>query len=506
LESKEVNITDREAAVRRLNRLVAALTFLAIFTMAVRVSVDSDTWWHLRAGQWIIENARILFHDPFSLTRNGQEWVYPGWIAQILLFSVYRVGGYAGLNLLTALMVALAFGFLWRTMEGPALMKGFTALLAATASGVYWSARPQILSFALTGIFFWVLERKRLEDPRWLALLPALMALWTNLHGGFAIGFLLLLVYLGGEIIEGMLEVARNRASVGEAWLQHRRSLMHLTLTTAVTVIAVGANPHGFQMLAYPFKTVSVSVLQEYIQEWQSPNFHRLEAQPFLWMLLLTVIAFAASSARRRVIEVLLVVGFGYMSFMAGRNIALFALVAAPALVRHGTSALDPIIAGRGTGAQLPEKLARIVNGVLILLACIASVLKIQEPLNRNVNEAAFAEQVPVAASSFLSEQGPAGPLFNSYNWGGYVIWKLYPEYLSFVDGRTDLFNDELLKDYLQAWRAEEGWEAILSRWDIQLVMIEPYSPLARELEWQGWTVIYHDDLSVVLQRPRHTN
>jgi hypothetical protein len=503
---EEVEITNREAAVRRLNRLVVILTFLAIFTMAVRVSVDTDTWWHLRAGQWIVAKGHILFHDPFSLTRNGQQWVYPGWIAQILLFSVYRLGGYAGLNLFTAFMVTLAFGFLWRTLEGPALLKGFAALLAATASGVYWSARPQILSFALTGVFFWVLERKRLEDPRWLALLPALMALWTNLHGGFAIGFLLLLAFLGGEVLEGALKVVRDRQSIGELWSQHKRPLFHLATAAAFTTLAIGANPHGYQMLTYPFKTVSVGVLQDYIQEWQSPNFHRLEAQPFLWMFLITFVAFAASSKRRRAVEVMLVVGFGYMSFMAGRNIALFALVAAPSLVRHGASALEAVLSGRGTGAQVPAKMARVVNGGLILLACIASALKIQEPLDRGVNEAAFAEQVPVDACSFLLEQRPEGPLFNSYNWGGYAIWALYPEYLSFVDGRTDLFSDELLRDYLQAWRAEEGWEDILAEWDIRLALIEPFAPLARELEWSGWQVIYQDDLSVVLQRPGSPN
>jgi hypothetical protein len=495
-------INDREAAVQRLNRLVVILCFLAIFTMAVRVSVDTDTWWHLRAGKWILENGRILSQDPFSLTRHGQAWIYPGWIAQIVLFSIYQAGGYAGLNLFTALMVVLAFAFLWRTMEGPSLVKGFTTLLAATASGVYWSARPQIVSFALTGVFFWVLEKRRREDPRWLALLPVLMAFWANLHGGFAIGLLLLVIYFGAEVIEGLLEIVRDRASIRGTWEGRGRSLLYLVAVTAFTVLAVGINPHGFQMLAYPFKTVSVGVLQDYIQEWQSPNFHRLEAQPFLWMLLLAFIAFASSSDRCRAVEILLVVGFGYMSFMAGRNIALFALVAAPSLARHGASTLKPILAGRGTGAQLPEKTARFVNGALVLLACVASLLKIQEPLKRSVNEAAFTEQVPVAASSHLLEQGVEGPLFNSYNWGGYVIWKLYPRYLSFVDGRTDLFNDEILEDYLQVWRAENGWEAILSEWNIQMVMVEPYAPLAQELKWRGWSPIYQDGLAVIFQRP----
>lgn len=473
--------------------------------MAVRVSVDSDTWWHLRAGSWILENGRILTYDPFSLTRQGQAWVYPGWLAQILLFGVFQLAGYRGLNLLTAFMVFLAFWFLWRTMEGPSLAKAFTVLLAAAASGVYWSARPQILSFTLTAIFLWVLEKKRHEDPRWLVSLPLLLALWTNLHGGFAIGILLLIVYFGAEILEGLLLVVRDRYSVGRAWEAIKGSLLPLGASLAFTFLAVGANPHGFAMLAYPFKTVSVGVLQDYIQEWQSPNFHRLEAQPFLWMLLSTTAAFAASSKPRRVVEVLLVVGFAYMSFMAGRNIALFALVAAPALVRHATSALDPLLVGRSAGPQVPEAIARWVNAALILLAFAAAILKIQEPLDGPFNEDAFAEQVPVAGTDYLLDHPVEGPLFNSYNWGGYVVWKLYPAYLSFVDGRTDLFEDEILEDYVRAWRAETGWREIFDTWDIQVAMLEPFAPLARELEWQGWESIYRDGLVVILQKPKES-
>jgi hypothetical protein len=159
--------------------------------MALRVSTDSDTWWHLRAGAEIVERRAVITEDPFSLTRYQETWRYPGWLAQLALFGAYQVLGFAGLNIITALMVTLAFMWIWRFIEGPLVLRSALILLAATASGVYWSARPQIMTFALSGAFIHFLEREQGGEkiPLWIYLF--VMALWGNLHGGFVVGFLL---------------------------------------------------------------------------------------------------------------------------------------------------------------------------------------------------------------------------------------------------------------------------------------------------------------------------
>ena len=103
-------------------RLVTWITFLAIFAMSARVSVDSDTWWHLRAGQWIIEQRAVPQTDPFSYTRLGQPWEYPGWLVEVPMIWIYQALGPGGLNLWTAVMVTLAFTFVWRTLTGGAFL------------------------------------------------------------------------------------------------------------------------------------------------------------------------------------------------------------------------------------------------------------------------------------------------------------------------------------------------------------------------------------------------
>jgi len=290
-----------------------------------------------------------------------------------------------------------------------------------------------------------------------------------------------------------------RHAPVSEVWRERRPIIQALVIVGLACAVAVAINPHGVQMLIYPFKTISVNTLRAYIQEWQSPDFHRLEVQPFLWMLILCMVAMALSNQRKRAVEFVLITIFTYLSLVAARNIALFALVSAPVVARHGYAAVKPLLKNRTTGPQLPERLTRVINIALFSVITLAALIKISIPLSDQVNQDAIVDQVPVGAVDYLRHQPSLGKLLNSYNWGGYVIYQLYPKYLSFVDGRTDLFNDEILEAYLAAWRAEPGWEDTIDRWDIRLVLLEPYAPLVRVLQDSGWEQLYVNEQAVVL-------
>jgi hypothetical protein len=255
-------------------------------------------------------------------------------------------------------------------------------------------------------------------------------------------------------------------------------------------------NPFGVKMLAYPLRTVSIGVLQDFIQEWQSPNFHQVEVQPFLWMLIMLLLVMAISPKRPTSVELIHVGILAYLGFVAARNIALFALVAAPVLSRH-LNAIFVHWLPRRTGGQ-----ARPLNVVLLVLIAFAALLKGSLPLSNRFNQETIAEFMPAEAVDYLRTNQPQGPILNSYNWGGYVLWSLFPEYLSFVDGRTDLFDDAILEEYLDAWRGNDGWQEVLSKWGIRTVLIETDSPLARELLRKGWTVVHEDDQATIFTGP----
>lgn len=475
--------------------MITALTFIAMFAMAMRISVASDTWWHLRAGEWMLQNGQLLTTDPFSLTRQGEPWIYPGWLAQILMIAIYRGVGLPGLNLLTAAAVLLAFAFLWKTMDEPPLLKAFALVLGATVSAVYWSARPQILSFAMAGVFYWSLQRAQRLGPRALWLPPVLMALWVNLHGGFAIGFILLAIELLAATLDRFLP-GRLRLTEAEAGLLQPR---HVLAALGLCLIAVMFNPHGARMLTYPYQTVSIGTLRDYIQEWQSPNFHSVELLPFLLMLLLSGGVLAVSPVRPSWRALFTVGAFAAMALSAARNVALFGLLATPALARYAHASLAGRLPPAGDQRQLPQRLARIVNLMLVSLLAAAAALKSVEPMRATTNQAAVERSAPTGAVEYLSEHRPPGPLFNSYNWGSYLMWALHPDYLTFVDGRTDLFDDEILDQYIAIWRADPGWESLLPRWGIRLALVEPNAPIALQLQVAGWEALYRDAQSVLL-------
>lgn len=505
-------------------RLIVAITFVSLLAMATRVSVDSDTWWHLRAGEWMLEHRAVLDFDAFSHTRAGEPWVNHSWLSEIPMALIFRGVGYAGLNLWTALMVALAFAFVYWQCEGGALLRGFAIVLAATASAVYWSARPQMVTFLFAAIFGYVLWLYRSRGVNRLWLLVPLMALWVNLHGGFAVGFILLGLTAVGEAAEGLLaedarptpgEIATARNPSGLAMThgaaaRGRRSLSRLAWLAGAglaCVAAVTLSPYGLRMLLYPFETVSIGVLKDFIQEWQSPNFHSLETHPFIWLLLAIVGAVGFSGRRLNVTDLLLISAFGYMALLAGRNISLFALVAAPVLTRHAAPIVErvagrfPALVRAGEGTLSPGLLLRF-NWLVLALVVLAAGIKMAVPLQARTNEQFFDTVLPVRAVRAIREDPPPGRMFNSYNWGGYLTWALYPDVPVFVDGRTDLYADAFLREYLTAAFARQGWRELLDRYRIGFVLIETDSSLAEALaEEPGWVRRYADSQASVFVR-----
>ena len=492
-----------------IRRLVMGITFLAVFAMAARVSIDSDTWWHLRAGQWIVENRAVPQADPFSYTRLGAKWQYPGWLVEAPMYGLYRAFGAGALNIWTALMVTLAFVFLWRTLSGGYFLKAFVTILAAVVSGVYWAARPYLVTFLLAAIFLWILE-----DYRWKAeaqpkvarrlwWLPVLMVVWANSHGGFVSGFILWGIYWFSELAGWIFKFIKSQIKpVQQSPSEHKTRLMRLSIVGVLMVVAVCLNPSGPVMLAYPFKTISIGALGAYIQEWQSPDFHQRSAQPFIWLLLLTLGGLGISRKRLALSDFLLAGGFAYLSLLAWRNVALFALAAPPVLTRHVAPILDAMVRKLGFRAapEKPRKVQSVLNWILLGLVTLAALVKAATALPAETNLKEIRMTMPVEAVNFIRKTNPPGRVFNSYNWGGYLLWEL-PEYPVFIDGRTDLYDDELINQWLQVLRAEPGWQGVLERWQVRLILLENGAPVVGQLGQNGWNLLYQDELAVVYGR-----
>jgi hypothetical protein len=268
-------------------------------------------------------------------------------------------------------------------------------------------------------------------------------------------------------------------------------------------IVAVCLNPAGPGLLAYPFKTVNMGALKDFIQEWQSPDFHALSVQPFLWLLLTTIAAIGASNRRLALTDFLLLAGFTYLSLLARRNIALFSLVAPLVLTRHAQDLLSgiPWLQRTRFGTSFSNRSQGVMNVAILAVLGLGVLAKLSLVFPQAINADYFQETFPVEAVAYLQQEQPAGRLFNSYNWGGFLLWHL-PEYPVFIDGRTDLYDGAIMTQWVQVMRAQEGWQAILEQYDARIILVESDAPLLEALENSpNWRQTYRDALAVIYQR-----
>lgn len=500
-------------------RLVVAILFVALFAMAVRVPVDTDTWWHLAAGRETLESGRILQTDLFSHTRYGSPWINHSWLSQVILYWLFEHFSYAGLGLWMAGVVTAAFALVYLQMEGDPFTRAFILVLAAATSAVVWIARPQLLSFLLTAVVAYILYLFKWRRVNRLWLLPPVFVLWVNLHAGYALGFMVLAAFVAGEVFNRLWVLGTDwewRGSPSPARssapLLTWRDIGLVIGVTALSALLLVVNPNTTRMWTYYLETVRIGVLQDFIQEWRSPDFHPLYTQPFIWLLLATLAAVGFSGRRVDGSDLALVGMFAYASLLAGRNFGPFALVAAPVLSRHVAPILHRLgVVLRERGITLfshaplpPRSSARrgVVNLALLVLIVVLAVVKVRIPLSAAFNEREQRKGLPVGAAEWIHERHPPGEMFNPYNWGGYLIWALWPDYRVFVDGRTDLYGDALLRRYLEVQLGRPGFQDVLAEYDVNLVLTYPDDGLSLQLACLGeWRQVYRDDVAVIWVR-----
>jgi hypothetical protein len=477
-------------------RLLFLILLLVLFILTTREVTDPDFWWHLKAGQYIFENAKIPHADIFSFTFAGREWVTHEWLSEVLIYVTFKWLGWGGLVITFALLITSAFAISYLNCEKTEALP-FIAWLAvlsgALATAPVWGVRPQMFSLLLTSVFLAVLNSYlRGATARNLWLLPPLMLLWVNLHGGYVLGLVLIAIALAGIILDGLFE-KKPRAEI-------LKSVAPLALIFLACLVVVPVNPNGVRMFSYPFETLSSPVMQEHIEEWFSPNFHQTRFLP-LAALMFTVFAVLALSPRRaRLSELLMLSATGYAVLRSGRHLPIFAFAAVPLLAEHASL----WIKSREFSARFnsPESLASarpsLLRPALLVVALCVSMINVRQVLARQAG--VEAERFPASAVEFLRAENPPGPIFNWYDWGGYLIWKLYPERRVYIDGRADVYGDAFIEEFLRASRGEGDWREPLRRYEIRTVITKPDSPLVSLLEHEGgWSKAFEDKQAVVL-------
>jgi hypothetical protein len=479
--------------MRRLTieRTAIIVVFMMLFAVALRVPMDTDTWWHLRVGEAILQSGFVT-SDTLSHTMAGQPWVNHSWGAQIVMTLFWRAGDF-GLALYTAVLATGGMAFVYVTCRASNVyVRLFAVVLGAVTASVFWSARPQMFTFLFSAVALWLLWGEVRQSGRRIWVYPLMMLVWANLHAGFSVGFILLGIVIAGEGLANLLARALRE---GLRW----RGVGRLIGIGLLSVAAILVNPRGADLLAVPFQTLGIGALQNFIQEWASPDFHQPQSWPFIALLFGVLGAAAASPKRITWTEFLLVAGTGFMALTSGRNIALFAVAATPVFCTH----LDAALTARGWVLRPLKAVPPRIGALNLLLIVLAGVGLLAYAAGTFIDPDEVrdtqAEVLPVAAVEALLAERPPGNLFNSYNWGGYL--SLYaPEYPVYVDGRTDVYGDRFLtQDFYRVAVAAPGWQDTLARYGVGIVLIEPQTGLAFALrETPGWRIAWEDDVAVL--------
>jgi hypothetical protein len=478
-----------------LDWLAPAIALLSVFILTSHTPVDPDMWWHLRAGEAMWQHGQIITRDIFSYTRAGAPWTNVFWLADLFFYGIYQLAGLFGLTVFASLMATATFGIVYRRMPGHPVVRAVFIVLGALAAAPSWTPRPQLFSFFLLAILDYWLHTRDLRF-RNFALPLALFALWPNLHGAVIWGFLLLVAHLAGNGFSLLIHPGQAVAAKDKLF---RQSIF--TISAAFIILL---NPSGFRVWQLPFKQIDVSLVS--IQEWRSPDFHSIGFQPILWLLLAFIMGLARTRKRIAFSDLFAAAGFTYLTFVAQRNMGPYAIVVAPLAAQvwsdskgyWATSRLWLALGRRfkSTNEVLPRRVARPINMIFVSLIAATALYRVTyDSLPETINK-----KLPAKAIQWVHTNQPSGPLFNSYNWGGYILWSL-KNYPVFIDGRADLYGNDVIEEWWQIASGSDRGLSALKAHGINLVILEPEYTLTKLLPKIGWQIVYSDGFLVVLER-----
>jgi hypothetical protein len=457
---------------------------------------DGDLARHLRVGEYILSHG-LLRVDVFSFTKGGQPFIGYEWLSEVAYATVYRLGGLPAVAVVCGLLIALTYALLthWLLAQGVDPLLGYlTGILAAILGSVHWLARPHLFTLLGVSILMSRLEQSDEGAPPWQYV--PLFGLWANLHGGFLFGLVVMVIYIGGDLVEAASSTDRPR------WLRRARRD-----ATALGMAAVGTllTPYGLELHRHVLAWFKMSYVIDNTMEYLSPDFHSITGR-FVLLVLLMVLAALALSRRRptfpRLLLILASVGF---ALIYQRNIPLFGLAALPVLALH----LDPEWRGLKDIGGIREAFARESPGrrsgpwsMAVVLVLLLLTLNLS-PLSRlGLVPGAFDPSVfPVVATEKARAADLKGRIYNDFIWGGYLLLE-WPKQKVFIDGQTDFYGEELTRTHTRIAALYPGWRDLLNKWDISLVMVPGQNVLPHELVREpGWSIWYCDSTAVILQR-----
>jgi hypothetical protein len=459
---------------------------VVIFALDKQLLSDPDTYWHIATGNWILVERGWPRHDIFSYSVFGKTWVDSEWLAQIVFSVIHHVAGWRGLVLLCGTVISLTFVILYRLLIAelrPTVALGVSAISLMFASN-HFLARPHVLTLPIIVIWAAFLARASEENRRPSFWLLPLMVLWANLHGGFTLGLLL----TAGFGLEAIVTArSAERWHVAIQWLSF----------WIAALIAGCFTPYGYSPLSETIHLFDLGEVLGNIGEMRPMNpYTEFKQEVILLWLLAMALLFGVKIG---IVRILMIVGFLHLALQHIRGLAIFALIL-PVIIayplRQQCAFLQPTTdpfplfdMGRVRSRVTCIALVAVLVGATLLGAVYTTLRRDEAPSN---------DITPAAALDRSIQSHLSGPVFNDYDFGGYLIFRGIP---TFIDGRTLLFGKEFALEYAQAVAlgGDGKLDELADAYKISWTLLRPKSAAALHFDRSpGWRRIYEDDLSVV--------
>jgi hypothetical protein len=440
---------------------------------------DSDVWWHLAMGRYILAHG-IPSTEPFSFLHAANPWVGQQWLYEVGLARAVGIGGPGLASLLmgivgsSALLIATLSIPPDRRPSGPWMAAGL--LLSALVAAQFVGVRGQVISLFFAAVVLYVLMRWRRGSTRVLLLLPPLFALWANLHAGFVIGL--------GIAVLALLAVRGV----------DRRSRRLLALSIGAAALATLANPAGPGLWGYVGATFTNPTVTGVVTEWQSPDFHNVWLRIFEVEAVLLAVAWLLTP-RRDVVDVVLAGAAFAACLQAQRNVSLFALVAAPQIAVYGAAAW------RVHRSRLPRAHATVrghprpawfgPGAALVVLA--GTAVAVIPQLGAASTSRYEAANEPRAAADFAGAHLSGHRLYSIDTWGGYLADRFPSGRVVYLYDETAVFGDAALQQYLDIHDLRPDWSEVIAAVGIDDAILPQGSQEVSALVTLGWTVDCHD-------------
>ena len=487
--------------IPRVEYILFIAIFWGILASGPRIlNFDGDLPRHILTGNVILQTHRVPTTDIFSFRTVGFPSLPHEWLSEVIFASIYDWLGLDGIVLLTALVIMLTWGIVYRRIiqqSNSFFSSIIFIILGVAASQIHVLPRPHIFTYLLTAIWVTLLESINKNKTRSWWTLPLVMLIWVNMHGMFVVGVFILVIYLIGDLLD--------HPSIG--WFKNQKT-KSLWLGGGLSFTTTLLSPSGPKIWEAIASLGSNAYITSKVSEYQSANFHLPETWPFILILMLTILGFARSTGKISWIEILLTISFTGLALYTSRMIPLFAIVVTPIAAKAVTDWVR--YEYHQSRLFIVEenifKLNSDSNGLVWIFAIIliaAMLLRSGRTIDPQGRGNVFDKNFfPIAAVSWLDTHPQKGHMFNEFDWGGYLLLNLWPHQQIFMDGFTHIYGEVLTREYQQVISLETGWEEILKKYDVNWVIIRVNTALAKKLSVSPeWIKEYEDQTAVIFVR-----